>query len=226
LYGGKFTSHVDERFPPARGFWFNRAPYTPTPRPPYHHQPPATRHTQKKKGGGGRKSKIERARDFEISRFLEGALTEEPRPDANNARSQRPAIKGNWRVSCSCLCVETPVVAHRCFALPRSTILCGCINIPGRQVNAVWGRYPTACTIYEKQNVEFVGGSSTKSLPPSSLETRVRRQSCSGHSSCGSSKGIIAGIGKCRCAEALQTLSGSPLPIIATYANAIPTQGP
>jgi hypothetical protein len=56
--------------------------------------------------------------------------------------------KGNWRVSCSCLCVETPVVAHRCFALPWSSILCGCINIPGRQVNAVWSRCPTACTMY------------------------------------------------------------------------------
>jgi hypothetical protein len=38
-------------------------------------------------------------RDFEISRFLEGAPTEEPRPDANNARSQRPATRatGDWR---------------------------------------------------------------------------------------------------------------------------------
>jgi hypothetical protein len=73
--------------------------------------------------------------------------------------------KGNWRVPCSCLCVETPVVAHRCFTLPRSSILCGCINVTGRQVNAVWGRYPTACTMYVKKSLEFVGGSSTKSLP-------------------------------------------------------------
>ena len=36
------------------------------------------------------------------------------------------------------------MVSHRCFTPPRSSILCGCINIPGRQVNAVWGRYPTA----------------------------------------------------------------------------------
>jgi hypothetical protein len=64
------------------------------------------------------------------------------------ARSQRPATEGNWRVSCSCLCDETPVVAHRCFTLPRSSIMCGCINVPGKQVNAVWGRYPTACAIY------------------------------------------------------------------------------
>jgi hypothetical protein len=51
---------------------------------------------------------------------------------------------------------------------PRSSILCGCINVPGRQVNAVWGRYPTACTMYVKKGLECVGGSSAKSLPPSS----------------------------------------------------------
>jgi hypothetical protein len=45
-------------------------------------------------------------------------------------------------------CVGTPVVSHRCFTLPRSSILCGCIHFPCRQVNAVWGRYPTACTMY------------------------------------------------------------------------------
>jgi hypothetical protein len=62
-------------------------------------------------------------RDFEISRFLEGAPTEEPRSDASNARSQRPATRAiNWRVSCSCLCVETPVAGCRpqvfCTAAP------------------------------------------------------------------------------------------------------------
>jgi hypothetical protein len=57
------------------------------------------------------------SRDFDISIFLAGAPTEEPRPDASNARSQRPATKGNWRVSCPCMCVETPVAAHMCFAL-------------------------------------------------------------------------------------------------------------
>ena len=45
-------------------------------------------------------------------------------------------------------CVGAPVVSHRCFTLPRSSILCGCINFPCRQVNAVWDRYPTACTMY------------------------------------------------------------------------------
>jgi hypothetical protein len=67
--------------------------------------------------------------------------------------------KGNyWRVPCSCLCVETPVVAHRCFTPPRSSILCGCINFPGRQVNAVWGRCPTACAMYIKKSLECIGG--------------------------------------------------------------------
>jgi hypothetical protein len=49
--------------------------------------------------------------------------------------------KGNWRAPCSCLCVETPVIADRFFTLPRSSILCGCINIPGRQVN------PRSCLV-------------------------------------------------------------------------------
>jgi hypothetical protein len=45
-----------------------------------------------------------------------------------------------------------------CFTLPRSSILCGCINFPCRQVNAVWGRYPTACTMYKKRrSVECIG---------------------------------------------------------------------
>jgi hypothetical protein len=90
---------------------------------------------------------------------VDGAPTEEPRPDASNARSQRPATrhKGNWQLACpvlcSCLCVETPVVALRCFTLPRSSILCGCIKFPGKKGNAVWGRYPTACTVYVKKKL-------------------------------------------------------------------------
>jgi hypothetical protein len=40
---------------------------------------------------------------------------------------------------------------------PRSSILCGCIHIPGRQVNAVWGRYPTACTMCVKKNLVCKG---------------------------------------------------------------------
>jgi hypothetical protein len=81
---------------------------------------------------------------------VEGAPTKEPRPDASNARSQRPATRAiGVSRAFFCLCVKRPwfPVSHRCFALPRSSILCGCINFPGRQVNAVWGRYPTACTM-------------------------------------------------------------------------------
>jgi hypothetical protein len=82
---------------------------------------------------------------------------------AETRRKQREETatrhKGNWRVPCSCLCVKHPwpVVAHRCFTLPRSSILCGCINIPDRQVNAVWGRYPTACAMYVKRSLECIG---------------------------------------------------------------------
>jgi hypothetical protein len=39
---------------------------------------------------------------------VDGAPTEEPRPDANNARRQRPAPEGNWRVPCSCLLCWNP----------------------------------------------------------------------------------------------------------------------
>jgi hypothetical protein len=76
--------------------------------------------------------------------------------------------EGNWRVPCSCLCVETPVVAPRCFALPRSSILCGCIiNIPGRQANAVRiGPMPCRmCGIcIFKKTWSLLGSSSTKFL--------------------------------------------------------------
>jgi hypothetical protein len=84
---------------------------------------------------------------------VEGAPTEEPRPDASNARIQRPATRATG-VSRAFACVLNTrgcVVAHRCFTLPRSSVLCGCIKIPGRQVNAVWGRCPTACAIYVKK---------------------------------------------------------------------------
>jgi hypothetical protein len=66
-----------------------------------------------------------------VGSAVEGAPTEErrqePRPDASNTRSQRPATRAiGVCVSCSCMCVKTPVVAHRCFVLPRLSILCGC----------------------------------------------------------------------------------------------------
>jgi hypothetical protein len=65
------------------------------------------------------------------------------------------------------------VVSHRCFALPRSSILCGCINIPGRQVNAVTrmrcrvDALPhTACTMYvEKKKLGVCWGLFDKISP-------------------------------------------------------------
>jgi hypothetical protein len=77
-----------------------------------------------------------RFRDFEISGSWEGALPQRSR-GARRKQRKEPTTrhKGNWRVPCSCLRVETPVVAHSCFALPRSSALCGCINVPGRQAD-------------------------------------------------------------------------------------------
>jgi hypothetical protein len=43
-------------------------------------------------------------RDFEILRFLDGAPTEEPRPDASNTRRQRPATRATG-VSRALACV-------------------------------------------------------------------------------------------------------------------------
>jgi hypothetical protein len=62
---------------------------------------------------------------------VEGAPpTEEPRPDAQATRGVNGPPQGQLACPvCSCLCVETPVVAHKRFALPRSSILCGCINM-------------------------------------------------------------------------------------------------
>jgi hypothetical protein len=60
---------------------------------------------------------------------VDGAPTEGPRPDANNARSQRPAPEGNWRVPCSCLLCWNARGCPQAFQhVPRSSILCGCIN--------------------------------------------------------------------------------------------------
>jgi hypothetical protein len=54
-----------------------------------------------------------------------------PGAKARRKQCEEPTTghKGNWRVSCSCLRVETLVVAHRCLALSRSFILCGCIHM-------------------------------------------------------------------------------------------------
>jgi hypothetical protein len=88
-----------------------------------------------------------------------GAPTgEEPRPDASNAKSQRPATghKGNWRVPCSCQCVETPVVAHRPFALTQSSIHPVRVHkyVPGRQASAVCGMGSVLyrmCDVFKKR---------------------------------------------------------------------------
>ena len=65
-----------------------------------------------------------------------------------------------------------------CFRLPRSSILCGCINIPGRQVNAVWGRYPTACTLYVTKKLGVCWGLVDKISP--AFELRNSDVRCAG----------------------------------------------
>jgi hypothetical protein len=82
---------------------------------------------------------------------VEGAPTEEPRPDASNARRQRPATRATG-VSRALACVlKHPWLPTGVLHCPgHRSILCGCIDVPGRQANAVWGGHPTACTIYVK----------------------------------------------------------------------------
>jgi hypothetical protein len=80
---------------------------------------------------------------------VDGAPTEEPKPDRREQREESTTHhKGNW-LACPVLVpfVETPVVAHKCFKRPRTSSLCAVwVHDESlyRQANAVWGRYPTA----------------------------------------------------------------------------------
>jgi hypothetical protein len=79
---------------------------------------------------------------------VEGAPTEEPRPDASNARRQRPATRATG-VSRDFACVLNIRGCTQVFyAAPVIHPVRVHKYIPGRQVNAVWGRYPTACAVY------------------------------------------------------------------------------
>jgi hypothetical protein len=128
-----------------------------------------------------------------VDQWVSGGRRSHGGAEARRKQREEPTTrhKGNWRVPCSCLCIETPVVAHRCFTPPRSSILCGCINIPGRQVNAVWGRCPTACAIYVKKywsllaarrqnlsrlRVEKPGCAGSRQVIPTALYTPKRSQ--------------------------------------------------
>jgi hypothetical protein len=66
-----------------------------------------------------------------VDQWISGGRRSHGGAEARRKQREEPTTghKGNWRVLCSCLCVETAVVACRCFALPRSSILCGYINI-------------------------------------------------------------------------------------------------
>jgi hypothetical protein len=90
---------------------------------------------------------------------VDGAPTEEPEPDASNARSQRPATRA--------------IVVSRAFACVLNTR--GCpqafyINFPGKQVNAVWGRSPYRMYDVCKKGARSVLGARRQNLsrPPSS----------------------------------------------------------
>jgi hypothetical protein len=112
------------------------------------------------------------ARGGPVDQWISGGRCSHGGADARRKQREEPTTrhKGNWRVSCFCLRVKHPwFPTGVLFALPRSSILCGCINIPGRQVNAVWGRCPTAwlCSVCKKK-LGVYWGSSTKSLLPSS----------------------------------------------------------
>jgi hypothetical protein len=77
---------------------------------------------------------------------ISGGMRPHGGAEARRKQREEPTTghKGNWRVPCSCMCVETPVlVAHRCFTLPRSSsILCGCINmfLADKSMWYAWGR--------------------------------------------------------------------------------------
>jgi hypothetical protein len=94
---------------------------------------------------------------------------EEPRPDASNARRQRPATReiGVFR-ALACVLNTRGCPQVFCTGAPIIHTLCagGCINVPGRQVNAVcWGRYPTACAMCVKTKLEFIGELADKISP-------------------------------------------------------------
>jgi hypothetical protein len=64
-----------------------------------------------------------------VDQWISGGRRSHGGAEARRKQREEPTTgyKGNWRVPCSCLCVETPVVAHMRFALPRQSTLCGCI---------------------------------------------------------------------------------------------------
>jgi hypothetical protein len=128
---------------------------------------------------------------------VDGAPTEEPRPDSNNARRQRPAPEGNSRVPCSCLCVKHPwfPTGGRCFTLPRPVIhpvrvhkfplqasQCGMGSIPYRMCNVCtkkklgvcWGLVDKISPAFELR-VEKLG-CVTRSWPCLVTGLRVGRQ--------------------------------------------------
>jgi hypothetical protein len=89
--------------------------------------------------------------------------------------------KGNWRVSCFCLCVKHPWLPTGVLHCPgpgHPPILCGCINIPGRQVNAVWGMGSMPYRMYDVCKKE--AGSLLGALRQNLSRLRVEKLGCAG----------------------------------------------
>jgi hypothetical protein len=99
---------------------------------------------------------------------VDGAPTEEPRPDASNARRQRPATKGNWRVPCSCMCVKHPWLPTGVLHCPGHPSCAGAyISLANKLMRYGVDTLPhVRCIKKKKRGVYW--SSSTKALPPSS----------------------------------------------------------
>jgi hypothetical protein len=68
---------------------------------------------------------------------VDGAPTEEPRPDASNARSQQPVPEGSWCDSCSCLLFmsEPPWLPTGASTRRRAPVLIHAPSCAGRCIN-------------------------------------------------------------------------------------------
>jgi hypothetical protein len=131
---------------------------------------------------------------------VDGACSVLPRRSRGQTRATRGVNNPPQRatgVSRALACVLNTRGCPQVFCtgapVPRSSILCRCrcINFPGKQVNAVWGRYSTACEICVKQTWSALGARQ-QNLSRLRVEKlgRVCRQSPD-HPSCLASPGWV-----------------------------------
>jgi hypothetical protein len=88
---------------------------------------------------------------------VEGAPTEEPRPDASNARSQRSGPRAIG-VSRAFACVLNTRGCPQAFYTAPVIHPVRVHKYPWQEVNAVWGRYPTACTMCVEKKLRVCWG--------------------------------------------------------------------